>query len=179
MPNAPRIAVVIACSKAKDARPELIAARDRYRGRAFRLALAAIDSYRDIDHQADLFIVSGGLGVVNEWDTIPNYDVSIPAGRGVASWRTSTRMPAALLERLSGYDAALVALPRAYVDAMGVTQWRPARGFLITSGSHALNDGWQHVRAGRIEARARSVAPREVGALVFSDLLIRLKREGA
>ena len=176
MPDLPRFAGVIACSKAKDPRAEPVIARERYRGRAFRLALAAVDNFRDERHRADLFIVSARFGVVGEWDAIPYYDASIPTGKGISVWRESTRMPEALLDRLATYDAAVVALPRAYLDALGVTAWRPASGFLVSSGTQDLGDGWEFVPAGKAEAHARSVAPREVGVHVFAEVLARLKR---
>jgi hypothetical protein len=166
-----RLAVVVACSKAKDPRPGLLPARERYQGRAFARTVAAVDQYRASGRDADLIIVSARFGVVREYQPIPWYEATVPTGRNGAGWRRLTSMPVALVEELARYDAAIVTLPQQYLDAVAVTTWSPSRGVLISSANPNLGTGWRWIRAGAAEARVRHATTREVASILLKETL--------
>jgi hypothetical protein len=168
-----KLAVFIACSKGKQESAGLLPARERYRGRGFRRAIVGIDAYRARGGAADLFIVSGHFGLVGEFQPLPWYEGPIPGQRGgLERWRTKVDLQRSLADALSAHDAAIVALPAAYLAAVAGPAWEgPARLLVIAAKAPRWPGDWLFTEADRAEASRLGVTLREVGAATLARVL--------
>jgi len=174
-----RVLVVSACSKLKAKEGDaptgsgLMAARDRYAGRAHVRVRDALDAMRAArpGDSVDWVIVSAGYGVVSEDDFIPDYDATFA---GVSPQVAKERgrelgISTALRERLAQYDAGLFVLPLTYLSAAEAPFQLPTTQLYFASPAFAPESGRSTVvPCGIHHARALGVAAREVAAARFA-----------
>ena len=178
-----RVLVVSACSKRKldggAAGPSpkpVLAARERYAGRSHLRIRDAVDRWRYEAHDARIAwsIVSAGLGLLDETEMVPEYEATFAALSASRARRRGLELgiPAALRERLSGCDAALVVLPLAYLHACGAPFADPPERVYFASPAFAVKSQEAVVvPCGVREARRVGVAPREIAAARFASFV--------
>ena len=175
--------VVSACSKRKLAGGPVgtgprgvLAARARYAGRAHARVRVAVDRWRRETRAARIewSIVSAGLGLLDETEVVPEYEATF-AGLGAARARQrglELGLPAAVRERIVGFDAALFVLPLSYLHACGAPFGGPPVEFYFASPAFAGESaGAVVVPCGVVEARRAGVAPREVASARFATFV--------
>jgi hypothetical protein len=166
-----RLGIVLACSKAKADGPGVMPARDRYRGRGFVRSIEAVDAYRGTGLLAEVGIISGRFGLLEEDAPIPCYEEAVPPRSGWDRWRAQHDLPDQLVSWLDQFDDVVVVLPARYLNAIGVHRWRPERGVLIAAAQLKLPSNWELIRAGSAEARKLGESSREIGAALLERTL--------
>lgn len=128
---------------------DLEKASETYGGRSFSESLAASSHLN-----ADLYVISAGLGLVHAEDLIPHYNLTVSQGDGsIANWLSNKNTnasdwwrllnqklnkPDPLLRLAKSSDGLLLALPSTYLDLvsdelMKISEETLAKVYIITS----------------------------------------------